>query len=701
MNPYTSLRKNPFVRILIPFVIGILTAFQYNEFLLKYLFPLTVVTLVAITICIILIFLKSQLKLTDFFIHTTVFVFSIALTLLNISTGKQRGKEQVIFGKVLQPPVSKKNSMLIRVEQINEGKPSLFKPGICIYTHKGIAAIEKIKPGSIIAFKGLLQEIHNNGNPDEFNYQVYMASVGYFYQAYVAANEIQVANKQENTFSVIRIGYDIRNYVMKSLDNHIQNKETHQLISALVIGDRAEIGDERMQDYTNAGVVHVLAISGLHVGIIYLILNTLLKSFGRNLFLKVLRLILVLFVIWAYALLTGFSPSVTRAATMFSLFAIGKLFQREISIFNLIAASALFSLIVYPLIIFNPGFQLSYSAVSGIVYFQPIFKKWFIPQNKIIEYIYNLVTVTISAQLATAPIAIYYFNQFPTYFWLANMLVIPLVFLLVVISILFLCTSGIAFLNFALVSVLNLLAEGLNQWVSFINTLPHAVIQHLRLNLPEAVLALLVAWLLFTWLKNRRAIFVILSLLSACLFLLTGIAEGIKNSSTEKFIIYNTRSRLDIGFYSRERNVLLTTSEDPDSVIWENEYYLKHWSGMGKIDDVRVRLLNKCAYSADFDRKRRIGPTPFIKLENKKGFLIFGRGSEKIIDQCNTDELAIIVGQNWYPPHVTVHCNTIIVPSNIKPYFARQWSDYAKIHNIRYYNIKKQGAYVFNFTGIQ
>lgn len=700
MNPYTSLRKNPFVRILIPFVIGILVAFQYNEFLFKYLFPFILVTIVVITIYIILIFLKSQLKLTDFFIHTTVFVFSIVLTLLNISPQKHAGKEQVIVGKVLQQPECKKNSMLIRLRQVNIEKPLLFKPGIYVYTNKGSTEIEKIKPGNIIAFKGSLQEVRNNGNPDEFNYQVFMASVGYFYQTYVADSKIKIVDKQESTFSVDRVGRNIRSYVMKSLDNYVQNKETHQLMTALVIGDRSEIDDERMQCYTNAGVVHVLAISGLHVGIIYLILNTLLRSLGRNSFLRVLRLMLVLLVIWSYALLTGFSPSVTRAATMFSFFAVGKLFQRDISIFNLIAASALFSLIVYPLLVFNLGFQLSYSAVSGIVYFQPIFNKWFIPGNKIIEYIYNLITVTISAQLATAPIAIYYFNQFPTYFWLANMLVIPLVFLLVVISILFLCTSGIAFLSFFWVYILNLLAEGLNRWVSFINTLPHAVIQDLRLSLPEAILALLVFWLLFSWLKNRKAIFAILSLVSVCLLLLTGIVEGIKNRYTEKFIIYSTRSELNIGLYSQEKNVLLTTSDAPDSAIRENVYYPKHWLSMGKIDDVKVGALNKCKYTSNFSNKRKIEFTPFINLGNRKGFLIFGWGSEKTIDQCNTDELFIIVGENRYPPQIPIHCNTIIVPSNVKPYFASRWIDYAKMYNIGYYDVNKQGAYVFNLCGI-
>ncbi len=576
--------------------------------------------------------------------------------------------------------------------------PFLFKPGICIYTNKGSTLLEEIKPGNIIAFKGLLQEIQNNGNPDEFNYQVFMASSGYFYQAYVADSQIQIVDRGENTFSVDRIGRNIRSHVMGSIDNYVQNKEAHQLITALVVGDRTEIDKARMQSYSNAGVVHVLAISGLHVGIIYLILNTLLKSLDRNSFLKVLRLILVLSVLWAYALLTGFSPSVTRACSMFSFFAVGKLFQRDISIFNLIAASALFSLIVYPLIIFNPGFQLSYSAVSGIVYFQPVFNKWYVPGNKILEYIYNLITVTISAQLATAPIAVYYFNQFPTYFWLANMLVIPLVFLLVVISILFLCTSGIAFLSSILVYILSFLAKGLNQWVTFINTLPHAIVQNIRLSLPEAILVLLFFWLFFSWLKNKRARIALSLLVSASLFLFTSIVEKIQNEHNGKFIVYCTRNGIDVGIYSRERNMLLTTSEAPDSMIWKNGYYPKHWLDMGKIDDVRVVVLNKCRNTKNFNSKRKI-ETPFITLGDKKGVLVFGWGSEKTIDQCNTEELFIIVGENRYPPGIPLHCNTIIVPSCIKPYFARQWLDYAQINNIRYYDINKRGAYVFNLSG--
>ena len=171
--------------------------------------------------------------------------------------------------------------------------------------------------------------------------------------------------------------------------------------------------------------MHVLAVSGLHVGIIFFILNFLLTPLNRNKRLLKIKLFLLVGALWFYAFLTGLSPSVMRSCTMFSFIVVGENLNKRTNIYNTLAASAFLLMLINPLIIFGAGFQLSYIAVISIVFFQPRLAALVAVKNRILKYVWDLFTVSVAVQIGTAPISIFYFHQFPVYFWLSNFIVIP------------------------------------------------------------------------------------------------------------------------------------------------------------------------------------------------------------------------------------------------------------------------------------
>tara|TARA_Y100000593_G_C4279740_1_gene322106 strand:- start:409 stop:1596 length:1188 start_codon:yes stop_codon:yes gene_type:complete len=210
--------------------------------------------------------------------------------------------------------------------------------------------------------------------------------------------------------------------------------------------------------------MHVLAVSGLHVGILVSVFLFLVKPFKLKGWKLKVYLIAVVIIIWLYAMITGFSPSVVRASVMFTLITLGQMRDRKPSIFNVLAFSAILMIAIDPEVIFEVGFQLSYVAVAGIVLLQPMITRWWLPSSPWIEYLWQLAAVSIAAQLATFPLTVFYFHNFPLWFLPANLLIIPLTFLIMQIGIPFLILGWIPLLSDFLGWVLNSLFQ-LELWI--------------------------------------------------------------------------------------------------------------------------------------------------------------------------------------------------------------------------------------------
>ncbi|MDO4229627.1 MAG: ComEC/Rec2 family competence protein, partial [Capnocytophaga sp.] len=276
--------------------------------------------------------------------------------------------------------------------------------------------------GQIIDFTGKCTPIPVPKNPYQFDYKKYMERKYVYWRSNVVSYS---AEKKLQINSIRGFAEKIRLKMFVILDENF-SKETAALLKTLLLGERSELDEEVYQYYIDAGAVHILAISGLHVGIVTAILLFFLQKIPNIGIWKHLRLILLLLFLWSFAFLAGLSPSVLRAVTMFSFVGIALVLNRQQGRFDALMFSMLLLLLIFPNYLYDVGFQLSYAAVFSILIFYPKIEKWYIPKNKFLKNVWSLLVIGFAAQIVFLPISLYYFHQFPTLFFISNLLIVPL-----------------------------------------------------------------------------------------------------------------------------------------------------------------------------------------------------------------------------------------------------------------------------------
>lgn len=318
----------------------------------------------------------------------------------------------------------------------------------------------------------------------ELDYPAYMKKKGFCAGAYVPAQDWKFLPEGKR-FSLKVLADRLGTSCANVFERYVEEEESRALVSALILGRKDFMDADMKTQFASAGVAHILAVSGMHVGIIYAVLGFLLCWMKAGVFWPVLKECLLILFLWAYALLTGLSPSVVRAVLMFSLAAFGRCLSRKTSIWNLLFCSAFLMLCVKPSYISDVGFQLSYVAVASILWLMPVFQRisaWKSP-------VASLIFLSLSAQLGTAPLSVFYFHQFPNYFLLSNLLLTPLVFLLTYNAIALLCLHWIPFLCLPLSFCLNKMAVCFCRIVAWVDALPGAVSDGLYPKVYEVVFA--------------------------------------------------------------------------------------------------------------------------------------------------------------------------------------------------------------------
>ncbi|MDO9551745.1 ComEC/Rec2 family competence protein [Rhodonellum sp.] len=385
------------------------------------------------------------------------------------------GYVAVVLGNDEQKPNSIANRLLLKSGF--EGKDHFPLQGEILIYHRGDAGLQ---PGDLLWVKGMPQEISPPDNPKEFNYRKFLQRQQISHQHFIGNRfrKLGTVNEQpvEDLFLKIRSG------ILREMDLKIIDYQANQVAKALLLGQKKNMQKDLSEAYASTGAMHILAVSGLHVGIVYGFFFLFVKPFRLSLGKRILYLSFLILIIWGYALLTGMSPSVMRAATMFSLMALAQMKSRSPSIFNAIALSALILLAFDPFLIYAVGFQLSYMALLGILLFQPLIVGIWLPKNRFLEYAWQISSVGIAAQLATFPISVYYFHMFPTYFILSNLIAIPGAFLIMSVGVPFMVLAKVPYVSEGLGWVVEKLILLLNQLIFAVQGLPMAKISNLHID---------------------------------------------------------------------------------------------------------------------------------------------------------------------------------------------------------------------------
>lgn len=423
-----------------------------------------------------------------------------------------QGEIDGYLAEVREMDQPKARSVANRVRVIAVKKATSFTPanGDLLLYHKGL---DTLQPGEVYFFSGQPDRLQAPENPSEFNYALFMGRQQIYHRHFVRERPVFLGNSTGWNLSAAVARF--RHYLENTIDSYVTLPRSQQIAKALLLGQKASLENEVSEAYVTAGAMHVLAVSGLHVGIIYGFFFLFWKPQKLAVRKRIPLLLLVIGIIWSYALITGMSPSVLRAATMFSLMALAQMQSKSPSIFNPLALSAMILLLYDPFIVFSVGFQLSYVALLGILLFQPLIVSWWTPENRLLDYIWQISSVGIAAQLATFPLSVHYFHVFPTYFLLANIVAIPGAFAIMAFGIPFLLLSPFE-------PVAEILGLGLNQLITTVNTLifsvqflPISRIENLRFSGMEMLLVWGGICCLFVLIVQRKKRFAYLAVLPA------------------------------------------------------------------------------------------------------------------------------------------------------------------------------------------
>ena len=366
---------------------------------------------------------------------------------------------------------------------------------------------EALHPGQVIWVPTNPEPVTPPSFPDEFNYKRFLAAKGIHFRQFLGKKLQVLPLKPSNELNFAM--EHLRHYFAGVIDQYVQRPESKQIALALLLGQKESLGKEVKQAYSATGTQHILAVSGLHVGIIYSILLLPLTFFKqKGQLLQKSYLILVLGLIWIYALMTGFSPSVVRAVVMFSLVTLGQMRKRKPSIWNILAFSALLLLVLDPAIQTDLGFQLSYLAVAGIVGLQPILLRMWAPSNRVLDYFWQMATVTLAAQLITSPLTLHYFHTFPTYFLVANLLIVPLSYIILCAGVPFLLLAWIPMVGSTLGAIVDFLLFIQNEITYTLQEFPAALWQGIHLSLAGMLAIWGMLWIWGNWELGNRKILV-------------------------------------------------------------------------------------------------------------------------------------------------------------------------------------------------
>lgn len=416
---------------------------------------------------------------------------------------KQWNGSQWVVGKVAGQVGS--NYMIslsaLMEEDLKKGKRIC---GRIFVSNRPISDNMELSVGQKILFKGRYTELPPSNRGGSFDFSNWLKRKGVHYEG--------------NLEQFISIGRPTliqrwKRNLWNRFEQYFTDREVLSLLSALVLGDKLLLTQEMKDQYSGAGAMHLLAVSGLHVGMVYLIFSQLLRLIPGGVFQRpIYKFGLLTIIIWIYAGITGGAASVRRAATMFTWMALSKWSGERINIYNSIAGSAFFLLCFNPNLLWDVGFQLSYAAVLGIVYFYPILTKWVDDKGVVPQYFWSLLAVGGAAQISTLPLTMYYFNQFPTYFWLSGCFAVPLTGVILVLSILFMLLSFVAPIGKGLAWILTALVEFMNWGIQVISSLPWSQITDLHPNIFQVGAMLMMVLLLAVYLffKNKATIFLLL-----------------------------------------------------------------------------------------------------------------------------------------------------------------------------------------------
>jgi competence protein ComEC len=525
-----------------------------------------------------------------------------------------------------------------------------------------------------IVTKSSLVTILKPKNPNQFSYKNYLAHQQIYKQVFLTDNQFLI--KRDDKFSLARIVENSKNAIKGSLNNYSFSKDELSILYALFLGEKQLISQELKANYSKAGVIHILAISGLHVGILVIIFLFLLKPIE---YLKngvTHKLLITIILLWSFAIFTGLSASVVRAVTMYSFVAIGQLINRKTPIYFSLITSILVLLLIKPLFLFDVGFQLSYCAVFSIVWIQPTLRKLYKPKYKIVKYFLDLITVSTAAQLGVLPLSIFYFNQVPGLFLVANLVVIPTLFLVLILGIATIISSLFFSLPEPFIRLFSWLISSLNSFVNWVSDQEVFLLKKLYISsfLMLCIYAIIIASILIIKKRTtKRFVFLSFGIISFQFVFI--LEKHQKNTTRELLVFYKPKTSIVV---KRNGNRLVSNK---NAAFLKEDYATKSYIESEKITKIDA---------IDFKNIFAIDKQPVLLIDSLGIYNVTGLEKPIVILQHSPKINVQRMIKTLQPQLI------IADASNYKNY-VKQWQEIAEKQKTPFYNVSEKGAFMYKF----
>jgi competence protein ComEC len=461
-----NFKSIPFLKILIPYVVGIIFLLQLGTFNHQHAVFLTTILLFILTF-----FLQKHYKLQRPFLK---WCFIVSANLLLFFSAFESGyfhnskstsyhytnyynsETQSIIATIDEVPVITKKyvKLFVQINCIKKNNNWHYCEGKTIVYIRNDSSL-KYTFGKSILINSKLSAVSDPKNPNEFNYNAFLKNKNIFHIIYTENKNTHVLTTLPNQNTIKGFATKIKSHVISTLRNSGLSQPAFSICSALLVGYDDEIDNEVMQSFSHAGALHVLSVSGMHTGILYgalIFLFSLFDKYNNN---KKIKFVFIAGVLIVFTFITGLSPSVLRATIMLLLLLLGSTFFKKGNPYNTLFVSFFILLLINPYLLIDVGFLLSYSAVFGIMYLYPILNNLYLFEHKLLNWFWSSVLISISATIFTLPISLYFFHQFPIWFVLSNLIVVPLCIMLMGLSFLLLLFGNLVVINGALAYLIN------------------------------------------------------------------------------------------------------------------------------------------------------------------------------------------------------------------------------------------------------
>ncbi len=594
-----------------------------------------------------------------------------------------------IAGTVIEYPKTRTRSKTILRVSLVCNRDVCYKASgdLLLYFPKGDTTAMKLEPGGQIVCTGIYTEVEDSGNPNTFDFKSYLFYRKIHHQILLKSIDNYMVVGSDDLPILYLLAHKSRAALLKVLQQYVVEEDRYAVAAAMMLGYRNQLDNDLYQKFTNSGAVHVLAVSGLHVGIVCSLFYFVLTFWPeKNNKVKVWKFMILSLVVWSYAIMSGAAPAVLRASTMFTILLIGKFWFDFFKTYNIMAFSALIMLIIDPYLLYQASFQFSYISLGSIIFFQPIIGKLYEPKSPIKKFLWQMTNVAIAAQILVFPITIYFFHKFPAYFMLTGIFAVPAAVVILYLGLALMLLHFIAYPIALFVGLLlNLMLNAFIGIIYYIDALPLSSIDGIWISLFEMAMLYCVLFgiMVYLYFKNKKQLYF---LGIATTFLISSIwihhLQAVKSSSIVVYDSYKG-SLIDI------RSGKNTYTYQSQNLSQQDIVYIAKNYRDYNMQEFIFPLFKIQNYSSDIKTVQNA-----IQFRNKK--IILANNKEDYIDE-DMDYLILYNKSKLKPDDIGAISNgvCVILDSTIDKFTKALWEEYCS-HNDNIFHSSKGKAIVID-----